>query len=59
MQFPGKLKNQIWENGEKPNFGPNFGPFGPNFGQQSFFVDFTFTDSETLLQAILCNLKEY
>ena len=30
MQFQEKLKNQIWENGEKPNFGPDFGPFCPN-----------------------------
>ena len=26
----GKLINQSWENGKKTNFGPNFGPFGPN-----------------------------
>ena len=26
MQFKGKLMNQTWENGKKPNFGPEFGP---------------------------------
>ena len=34
MQFE-KLN---WENSEKPNFGPNFGPFGPNLGRQFFFL---------------------
>ena len=37
MQFQGKLKNQTWENGKTPSFEPNFGPFGPNLGHQSFF----------------------
>ena len=32
MQCKGKLMNQTWENGEKPNFGPDFGPFSPNLG---------------------------
>ena len=32
MQFPGKLMNQTSENGKKRNFGPDFGPFGPNLG---------------------------
>ena len=27
--FKLKLMNQTWNNGEKPNFGLNFGPFGP------------------------------
>ena len=34
MQFQGKIMNQIWGNGKKPSFGPNFGPSGPNLGQQ-------------------------
>ena len=29
VQYQGKLMMQTWENGEKPNFGPNFG--SPNF----------------------------
>ena len=30
MQSQGKLKNQPWENGKKPSFETNFGPFRPN-----------------------------
>ena len=37
MQFPGKLEKQIWENGNKPNFEPNFGLFDPNLGPQKIF----------------------
>ena len=34
--------NQTWENFEKPNFGSDFGSFGPHFGAiLIFFVDFT------------------
>ena len=29
--------SHIWEKGEKPNFGPNFDPFGPNLGSPIFF----------------------
>ena len=29
--------NQTWENGKKPCFGPNYGPYGPNSGSQNFF----------------------
>ena len=28
---------QTWENGKKPSFGPDFGPFGQNPGHQIFF----------------------
>ena len=32
MQFQGKLIHQTRENGKKsPSFGPDFGPFDPNF----------------------------
>ena len=34
MQFKGKLINQTKENGKKPNFGPDFGPFWPKFSAQ-------------------------
>ena len=45
MQFKGKLMNQTWENDKKPNVGPNFGLFVPNFGPQILFQDFTSTSS--------------
>ena len=31
--------NQTSENGKKPSFGPNFGPFGPNRGSNYFFFN--------------------
>ena len=34
MQFQGKLMNQMWENGKKLSFVPNF---DPNWGCQIFF----------------------
>ena len=40
MQFKGKLMDQIWENGKKPNFGSNFGWFGPNVDPQNLFCGF-------------------
>ena len=36
MQFQEKLMNQTWENSKKPDFGPDFGPFGLNFGPKIF-----------------------
>ena len=51
--------NQIWENGEKTNFGYNFGPSGSNVDPQFFCIEFTSTSSWTLFQAIiLCNFTE-
>ena len=32
--------NQTCENGKKPNFEPNFGPFGPNMGLQNLLREF-------------------
>ena len=43
MQFQGKLMNQTWENGNKPSFGTNFGPFGQN--QVAIFLIFFFQKS--------------
>ena len=44
---------------KKPNFGHDFGLFGPNLGPQFLYVSLTSTSSKTLFQAIiLCNLKE-
>ena len=37
MQFKRKVMNQISENGKKPNFGPDFDPFGQNLGPKDFF----------------------
>ena len=37
MQFEGKLMNQTGENGKKPCFGQDCGPFGPNLGHHFFF----------------------
>ena len=59
MQFPGKLTNQTSKNDKKPNFGPDFGQYGPNLVPKIFFVDFTSARSQSLFQAIiLCNLQE-
>ena len=30
--------SHTWENGEKPNFAPNFDQFGPNLGSQIVFL---------------------
>ena len=35
--------NQTWENKEKPNFGPDFAPFGPNLALDFFHMTFTST----------------
>ena len=40
MQFKGKLMHQTWGNGKKPNFGPDFSLFDPNFGPKIFFIVF-------------------
>ena len=37
VQYQGKLMNQTCKNDKKPNFGPDFGPFGPNLGPKKFF----------------------
>ena len=36
MQLARKITNQTSENGEKPNFGVDFGSFGLNLGPQVF-----------------------
>ena len=36
MQFEGKLTNHTWENGKKPSFGTDFGPFGKKLGPNFF-----------------------
>ena len=32
--------NQTWENGKKPNFGPDFGLFRPNLGPKKKYFMF-------------------
>ena len=41
MQFLKKLIKQTWKNYKKPNFGPDFGPFGLNLDPQTFLEGFT------------------
>ena len=41
MQFHGKRTNQTKESGKKPSFRPDFGPFEPNLGPKTFFIDFS------------------
>ena len=36
MQFQGKVMTQFQQNDEKPHFGPDLGPLGPNSGHQFF-----------------------
>ena len=43
IPFKRKLMNQTWENGQKTNIRPDFGPFGPNVDLQTFFVGLTST----------------
>ena len=35
--------DQTWENGEKSNFGTDFGLFSQNLGRQFFFLSFIST----------------
>ena len=39
--FKGKLMKHTKENGKKPNFGHDLGPFWPKFDSKIFFVVFT------------------
>ena len=39
MQFPGNLMIETLENGEKPHFGPDLGPLGPNSCREFFFLN--------------------
>ena len=41
------------------SFGINFGPFGPNLSQKNYFINYTSTTCEPLLQVItVCRFKE-
>ena len=57
--YKGKVITKLEKIKKTPNFGPDFGLFGPNLGLQIFFEGFTSTGSQTLFQSIIqCNLKE-
>ena len=63
MQFKEKLINQIWENGKKLNFNPNFDPLGQNVDLYLFLLllllfFFCRFDLYYWLEIILRNLKE-
>ena len=45
MQVKGKLMIQTQEDGEKPHFGPDISPLGPNAGRQKFFPKIWFCQS--------------
>ena len=45
MKFLGKLMDQILKNNQKPNFGPDFGLFGPNSDHQILSAAFTSTSN--------------
>ena len=59
MQFNGKLMKQTWENGEKTNFEPDFGSFGPNLDHKNFVRELYINQMLDMLQTfIVCNVKE-
>ena len=59
MQFQGKLMNQTCENGTKPSFGPDSGPFGPNSGRQHFiFKNLAPSVSRYHGQLLSCTISE-
>ena len=39
VQYQEKVMMQTWENGEKPHFGPNIEPLGPNSSRQIVFIN--------------------
>ena len=51
---------QTWENGKKPRFEPQFGPFWPKFGSQFFFFFKNLASSVTSYygQLTTCTVSE-
>ena len=59
VQYERKLIMETWENGEKPNFGPDFGRFSPNLGLQKFSQGFYLCWMLELSQALfVCNFRK-
>ena len=58
MQFQWKLMNQTWENGKKPSFGPDFGPFGLNSSCQFFFSEIWLSVTRCHGQLSSCTISE-
>ena len=56
VQYPEKIVKKTRGNGKQPSFSHDFGPFGLNLGPKIFFVDFTSTRSQTMLQAIIVRI---
>ena len=50
MRFQEKLITQTWENGKKPIFRPNFGPFGP----KNFFCGFYLHEKLDIVASYCC-----
>ena len=51
--------NENWKNDKNPNFGPNFGLFGPNSGYQFFFSIIWLCQSlDTMVRHLLCAISE-
>ena len=48
IQFQGKLMIKTKENSEKPHFGPDLGPLGPNSSRQIFFIKLVVRHYSTL-----------
>ena len=59
MKFHRKLKNQTSENGKKPSFGPDFGPFWPKFGlPKLFFKNLALSFTRCHVQLPSCTISE-
>ena len=50
--------HQTWENGEKPNFGPDLGPLDLNSGRQFFFKSLALSVTKYHGQLSSCTISE-
>ena len=58
MQFQRKLMTQTQENGDKPHFVPDLGPFSPNSGCQFFFKNLALSVTRYHGQVSSCTISE-